>query len=100
MYFCCNLKSLKERQKRQEESSQWRTMSIKKLCKTYKHGWRGRKNRGRIWIQLVLRKDQKIRPTFCSNLEIKNKHITQEIDNFVQNLQGALEKEQKLKAEL
>jgi hypothetical protein len=32
-----------------------------------------------------------------SNLEIKNKQIIKEKDRFVQNLQGALEKEQKLK---
>jgi hypothetical protein len=35
-----------------------------------------------------------------SNMEIKNKHIIKEKDKFVQNLQGALEKEQKLKVEL
>jgi hypothetical protein len=34
-----------------------------------------------------------------SNLEIKNKQIIEK-DKFVQNLQGALEKEQKLKVEL
>jgi hypothetical protein len=34
------------------------------------------------------------------DLEIKNKQITQEKDRFVQNLQRALEKEQKLKVEL
>jgi hypothetical protein len=33
-------------------------------------------------------------------LEIRNKQITKEKDKFVQNLQGALEKEQKLKVEL
>ncbi len=35
-----------------------------------------------------------------SNLEIKNKHIIKEKDKFVQNMQGALEKEQKLKVKL
>jgi hypothetical protein len=35
-----------------------------------------------------------------SNLEIKNKQIIEKNDQFVQNLQGALEKEQKLKSEL
>jgi ribosomal protein S3 len=35
-----------------------------------------------------------------SNLEIKNKQIIGEKDRFVQNLQTALEKEQKFKAEL
>jgi hypothetical protein len=35
-----------------------------------------------------------------SNLEIKNKKIIEEKDKSVQNLQGALEKEQKLKAKL
>jgi hypothetical protein len=35
-----------------------------------------------------------------SNLEIINKHITEEKNKFVQNLQGALEKEWKLKVEL
>ncbi len=35
------------------------------------------------------------------DLEIKNKHIIEEKDRFVQNLQGALEKKhQKLKVEL
>jgi len=34
------------------------------------------------------------------DLEIKNKHIIHEKDIFVQNVQGALEKENKLKAEL
>jgi hypothetical protein len=34
------------------------------------------------------------------DLEIKNKHIIKEKDIFVQGLQGALEKEQKLKAKL
>jgi predicted metalloprotease len=33
-------------------------------------------------------------------LEIKNKRITHENEKFVQNLQGAFEKEQKLKIEL
>lgn len=35
-----------------------------------------------------------------SDLEIKNKQITKEKDKFIQNLQGALEKEQKLRVEL
>jgi hypothetical protein len=35
-----------------------------------------------------------------SHLEIKNKQIIEEKDRYVQNLQGALEKEQKLKVEL
>jgi hypothetical protein len=35
-----------------------------------------------------------------SNLEIKNKHIIKEKDRSIQNLEGALEKEQKLKVEL
>jgi hypothetical protein len=35
-----------------------------------------------------------------SNLEIKNKQIIEEKDRTVENLQGALEKEQKLKVEL
>ncbi len=35
-----------------------------------------------------------------SDLEIKNKQIIEEKDISIQNLQGALEKEQKLKAEL
>jgi hypothetical protein len=35
-----------------------------------------------------------------SNLELKNKQIMKENDKFVQNLQGALEKEQKLKVKL
>jgi hypothetical protein len=35
-----------------------------------------------------------------SDLEIKNKHIIVEKDIFVQNLQGALEKEEKLKTKL
>ncbi len=35
-----------------------------------------------------------------SDLEIKNKHIIEEKDIFVQNLQGALEKEQKFKEKL
>jgi chromosome segregation ATPase len=35
-----------------------------------------------------------------SNLEIKNKQIIEEKDKSVQNLQGALEKEQKLKVKL
>ncbi len=34
------------------------------------------------------------------DLEIKNKHIIEEKDKFVQNLQGALEKVQKLKVKL
>jgi hypothetical protein len=34
------------------------------------------------------------------DLEIKNKHIIDKKDRFVQNLQGGLEKEQKLKREL
>jgi len=34
------------------------------------------------------------------DLEIKNKHIIDAKDKFVQNLHGALKKEQKLKAEL
>jgi hypothetical protein len=34
------------------------------------------------------------------NLEIINKHITEEKNKFVQNLQGGLEKEWKLKVEL
>ncbi len=34
------------------------------------------------------------------DLEIKNKHIIEEKDIYVQNLLGALEKEQKLKAKL
>jgi hypothetical protein len=34
------------------------------------------------------------------DLEIKNKHIIKEKNIFVYNLQGALEKEQKLKAKL
>jgi hypothetical protein len=34
------------------------------------------------------------------DLEIKNEQIIEENDRFVQNLQGALEKEQKLKAKL
>ncbi len=34
------------------------------------------------------------------DLEIKNKQIIEEKDRSVQNLQGALEKEQKLKAKL
>jgi hypothetical protein len=34
------------------------------------------------------------------DLEIKNKQIIKEKDRSVQNLQGALEKEQKLKAKL
>jgi hypothetical protein len=34
------------------------------------------------------------------NLEIKNKKIIKEKDRFVQNLQGVLEKEYKLKIEL
>jgi hypothetical protein len=34
------------------------------------------------------------------DLEIRNKQITKEKDKFFQNLQGALEKEQKLKVEL
>jgi hypothetical protein len=34
------------------------------------------------------------------DLEIKNEQIIEEKDRFVQNLQGALEKEQKLKAKL
>jgi hypothetical protein len=34
------------------------------------------------------------------DLEIKNKQIIKEKDRFVQNLQGALEKEQKLKTKL
>ncbi len=33
-------------------------------------------------------------------MEIKNKQIIEEKDKFVQNLKGALEKEQKLKVEL
>ncbi len=33
-----------------------------------------------------------------SNLKIKNKHIIKNIYIFIQNLQGVLEKEQKLKA--
>jgi hypothetical protein len=33
-------------------------------------------------------------------LEINNKQIIEEKDKYIQNLQGALEKEQKLKAEL
>ncbi len=33
-----------------------------------------------------------------SNLEIKNKHIIEEKDISIQNLQGALENERKLKA--
>jgi hypothetical protein len=33
------------------------------------------------------------------DLEIKNKHIIEEKNKSVQNLQGALEKEQKLKIE-
>jgi hypothetical protein len=35
-----------------------------------------------------------------SDMEIINKQIIEENDKFVQNLQGALEKEQKLKAKL
>jgi hypothetical protein len=35
-----------------------------------------------------------------SNLEIRNKQIIEEMDRFIQNLQGVLEKEQKLKAKL
>jgi hypothetical protein len=35
-----------------------------------------------------------------SDLEIENKQIIEEKDRCVQNLQGALEKEQKLKAKL
>jgi len=35
-----------------------------------------------------------------SNLEIKNKQIIEEKDRTIENLQGALEKEQKLKVEL
>jgi hypothetical protein len=35
-----------------------------------------------------------------SDLEIKNKQIIMDKDRFVQNLQGALEKEKKLKAKL
>jgi hypothetical protein len=35
-----------------------------------------------------------------SDLKIKNKQIIEEKDKFVQNLQGVLEKEQKLKAKL
>ncbi len=35
-----------------------------------------------------------------SDLEIKSKHIIEEKDKYVQNLQGALEKEQKLKVKL
>ncbi len=35
-----------------------------------------------------------------SDLEIKNKQIIEEKDRFIQNLQGALEKEQKFKVEL
>ncbi len=35
-----------------------------------------------------------------SDLKIKNKQIRNEKDRFVQNLQGALEKEQKVKAKL
>jgi len=34
------------------------------------------------------------------NLEIKNKQIIEEKDTSIQNLQGDLEKEQKLKAKL
>jgi len=34
------------------------------------------------------------------DLEIRNEQIIEEKDRFVQNLQGALEKEQKLEAEL
>jgi hypothetical protein len=34
------------------------------------------------------------------DLEIKNEQIIEEKDRYVQNMQGALEKEQKLKAEL
>ncbi len=34
------------------------------------------------------------------NMEIKNRHIKQENDRYVQNLQGALETEQKLKTKL
>jgi hypothetical protein len=34
------------------------------------------------------------------NLEIENKHIVEEKDKFVQNMQGVLKKEQKLKVEL
>ncbi len=34
------------------------------------------------------------------DLEIKNKQIIEEKDGYVQNLQGALEKEQKLKVKL
>ncbi len=34
------------------------------------------------------------------NLKIKNKHIIKEKDKSVQNLQGALEKEQKFKVKL
>jgi hypothetical protein len=32
------------------------------------------------------------------DMEIRNKQITKENDKFIQNLRGALEKEQKLKA--
>ncbi len=35
-----------------------------------------------------------------SNMEFKNKQIIEEKDKYVQNLQGALEKEQKPKAKL
>ncbi len=35
-----------------------------------------------------------------SDLDIKNKQIIEEKDKFVQNLQGALEKKQKLKAQM
>ncbi len=35
-----------------------------------------------------------------SNMEIRNKQIIEEKDKFGQNLQGALEKEQKFKAKL
>jgi hypothetical protein len=35
-----------------------------------------------------------------SDLEIKTKHIIKEKDRSIRNLQGALEKEQKLKTEL
>jgi hypothetical protein len=50
-------KELRRKTTKAKIDNSWRIRSIREFCNISKHNCRGHRNKGRVWIQLVSRKD-------------------------------------------